>query len=97
MSGFSAFPRGSSIERRIDTRLPATRYFWPISPRGEELACTLLTVVSVLMVALSAKIDLSAGFDTLADPVSVRSDLAELVSPWRAFSIRWWCLPNQTL
>ena len=36
-------------QRRIETRLPATRYFWPISPRGEERASTFLIVVSGML------------------------------------------------
>jgi NAD(P)H-binding len=34
------------IQRRIETCLPATRYFWPISPRGDEPASTFSIVVS---------------------------------------------------
>src|ERR687898_3046084 len=57
----------SLTHRRIETRLPATRYFWPISPRGEEPDSTFLIVVSAMIGWL-------AHFVTVAAPASVKSD-----------------------
>src|SRR5262245_55649690 len=41
---------GSNPKRRIETRFPATRYRWPISPLGEDAASTFLIVVSAMAV-----------------------------------------------
>jgi hypothetical protein len=46
---YLSFP-GSRTQRRMETRLPATRYRRPISPRGDVLASTFLIVVSDMVV-----------------------------------------------